>query len=179
MWMPDFVSRAVCAWGKNRLDPFKRGQLNLCLSCHAFPLLVLPCMSDSNMCASPWFLFHVYNLKWCARRCFWKSQRMFDWVHYEFICFSETQEHVKIELGKKNDIFVSVRQTCIILESQHIYVYVCYCFFVFFLHIYVIRFLFSNSQCSLQDPCLVVSHMCWKKNMHLEKTVANKKHCLC
>ena len=150
MWMPDFVSRAVCAWGKNRLDPFKRGQLNLCLSCHAFPLLVLPCMSDSNMCASPWFLFHVYNLKWCARRCFWKSQRMFDWVHYEFICFSETQEHVKIELGKKSDIFVSVRQTCIILESQHIYVYVCYCFFVFFLHIYVIRFLFSNSQCSLQ-----------------------------
>ena len=162
--MPDFVSRAVCAWGKNRLDPFKRGELNLCLSCHAFPLLVLPCMSDSNMCASPLFLFHVYNLKWCARRCFWKSQRMFDWVHYEFICFSETQEHVKIELEKKNDIFVSVLdgQTCIILESQHIYVYVCYCFFVFFLHIYVIRFLFSNSQCSLQDPCLVVSHMCWK-----------------
>ena len=101
MWMPDFVSRAVCAWGKNRLDPFKRGELNLCLSCHAFPLLVLPCMSDSNMCASPWFLFHVYNLKWCARRCFWKSQRMFDWVNYEFICFSETQEHVKIELEKK------------------------------------------------------------------------------
>ena len=133
----EYASARFCFWCGLRmmerpihLDPFKHGPLNLCVSCHACPLLVLPCVSLSNMCASWWLSFHVYNSK-----CFWKAQRMFEWVHDEFICFSETKEDVKIEFEKTIPLLVSWWSS---FWNRSISMWCfCYCWCFFFLHIYV------------------------------------------
>ena len=106
------------------------------------PLLVLPCISFAcpamhvrlkHVCVSMVSFSRVQFEMVCAEMLLeitknvWMSSL---WIHLFFWNSGACENRVR----KKNDIFVSVLdgQTCIILESQHIYVYVCYCSFVSF-----------------------------------------------
>ena len=98
------------------------------------PLLVLPCISFAcpamhvrlkHVCVSMVSFSRVQFEMVCAEMLLeitknvWMSSL---WIHLFFWNSGACENRVR----KKNDIFVSVLdgQTCIILESQHIYVYV-------------------------------------------------------